>query len=67
MTLALSATRPVNPRGRGAAAAAEIDKISKTVTVRPSLGASGEVGHWFLMLLSRRLTDSDIYRSDQGL
>jgi hypothetical protein len=43
MTLALSATRPTNARGRGAAAAAEIDKISKTVTVRPSLGASGEV------------------------
>lgn len=43
MTLALSATRPVNTRGRSAGAAAEIDKISKTVTVRPSLGAFGEV------------------------
>jgi hypothetical protein len=66
MTLALSATRPVNSRGRSAAAAAEIDKISKTVTVRPSLGASGEVGRLTLFLPPRYVTDLR-YRSGQGL
>ncbi len=41
-TLALSATRPA-AGARGKAGGAEIDKITKTVTVRPPAGADGEV------------------------
>lgn len=41
-TLALSATQPA-AGARGKAGGAEIDKITKTVTVRPPAGADGEV------------------------
>lgn len=43
-TLALSATRPASA-AKGRAGAPEIDKITKTVTVRPPAGADGEVRH----------------------